>query len=479
LIVQSQRKRWILVLCCLAQFMVILDVAIVNVALPAIRRDLGFSAPDLQWIVNAYTLAFGGFLLLGGRAADLLGPRRVLIAGMLLFALASLLGGLSTGQGQLVAARAAQGLGGAVVLPATLAIVSLTFAEGAERNRALAAWGAMGALGGTTGGLAGGVLTEYLGWEWILFVNVPIGVGAAALARRLLSDAAPAPAPAPAGRREFDVAGALAVTAGLVLLTFAIVRTEVVGWGSAQTLVVAGAGLALLVAFVAIEGRLAGRPLVPLRIFRSRSLAGANLVVFALGATAFAMWYFVSLYLQQVLGYSAVRAGLAFAPMSLAIAVASPVASRLVSRVGPGPVLTGGMTLMAVGMLLFSSVPAQGSWLGHVALPSLVTALGIGFSFVPVTIAAVAGAAREESGLASGLVNTSRQIGGSLGLAVLATLSSARSTEAAEAGAAGARALTEGFQLAFLVGGGFALAGALAAGTLLLGTRARQAPAPA
>ena len=473
---QSQRKRWILALCCLAQFMVVLDVAIVNVALPSIRRDLGFSAVDLQWIVNAYTLTFAGFLLLGGRASDLLGPRRVLIAGMLLFALASLAGGLSTGQVQLVAARAVQGLGGAIVLPATLAIVSLTFAEGAERNKALAAWGAMGALGGTSGGLAGGVLTQLLGWEWILFVNVPIGIGAAIFARRLLN----ARAAVPAERRQFDVAGALTVTAGLVLLTFAIVRTEVVGWTSAQTLLVAGAGIALLVAFLGIESRYAGRPLVPLHIFRSRSLTGANLVVFALGSTAFAMWYFVSLYLQQVLGYSAIRAGFAFAPMSLAIAVASPVASRLVSRVGPGPVLTFGMTLIAVGMLLFSAVPAQGSWIGHVALPSLVTAIGIGFSFVPVTIAAVAGATREQSGLASGLVNTSRQIGGSLGLAVLATLSSARTSEVAAGGPAGAQALTEGFQLAFLVGGGFALAGAIAAATLLAGLRRpRAVPAPA
>lgn len=455
--------------------MVVLDVAIVNVALPSIRRDLGFSPVDLQWIVNAYTLTFGGFLLLGGRAADLLGPRRVLIAGLLLFGLASLAGGLSSGQGQLVVSRAVQGLGGAVVLPATLSILTITFEEGAERNRALAAWGAMGAVGGSTGGLAGGVLTDLLGWEWILFVNVPIGLAGAFAARALLRRGAPARAP----RGGFDVAGALTVTAGLVLLTFAIVRTEVNGWLSEPTLLVAGAGLVLLMVFVAIEGRLAARPLVPLRIFKSRSLTGANLVVFALGSAAFAMWYFVSLYLQQVLGYSAIRAGLAFAPMSLSIAAASPIAARLVSRMGPGPVLTMGMSLIGVGMLLFSLMPADGSYVADVLAPSLVTAVGIGFSFVPVTIAAVAGGAQEEAGLASGLVNTSRQVGGSLGLAILATLSTARAGEASEAGPAGAQALADGFGLAFAVGGGFAFAGAAVALTLLVLPGPRPASVPA
>ena len=471
----QQHKKWILALCCLAQFMVVLDVAIVNVALPSIRRDLGFSAVDLQWIVNAYTLTFAGFLLLGGRAADLLGARRVLIAGLALFGLASLAGGLSEGQTELVAARAVQGLGGAVVLPATLSILTRNFAEGAERNRALAAWGAMGALGGSTGGLAGGVLTQLLGWEWILFVNVPIGLGAVLAARRLL----PAGVPARDAAGRLDVAGALTVTAGLVLLTFAIVRTEVNGWLSGPTVLVAGAGLALLALFVAIEGRIAHRPLVPLRIFRSRSLTGANLVVFALGATAFAMWYFVSLYLQQVLGYSAIRAGLAFAPMSLSIAIASPVASRLVSRLGPGPVLAAGMGCIAVGMALFSAMPADGTYVAHVMLPSILTAVGIGFSFVPATIAAVAGSASEESGLASGLVNTSRTIGGSLGLAVLATVSTARTGDVGGGARDGVEALTEGFQLAFLVGGGFALAGAIVAVALLGGARLRPAPAPA
>jgi EmrB/QacA subfamily drug resistance transporter len=472
---QPERKGLVLALCCLAQFMVVLDVAIVNVALPSIRTDLGFSTVDLQWIVNAYTLAFAGFLLLGGRAADLLGPRRVMIAGLALFGLASLAGGLSTGQGQLVAARALQGLGGAIVVPATLSSLTTAFTEGAERNRALGIWGAMGGLGGSTGGLAGGLLTQGFGWQWIFLINVPIAIGAMLAASRLLSRVVPDPT----SRRQLDVAGALTVTAGLVILTFAIVRTEVNGWTSAPTLLLGGAGLALLAGFVGIEGRLAGRPLVPLRVFRSRSLVGANLVVFALGSSVFAMWYFVSLYLQQVLGYSPLRAGLAFLPMSLSLMAASSLAGRLVSRVGPGPVLTAGMTLIGTGMFLFSAMPADGTWAADVLAPSLITAVGIGFSFVPVTIAAVAGGAREEAGLASGLVNTSRQVGGSLGLAVLATLAGSRTAEVADGARAGAEALTSGFDLAFSVGGGFAFAGALAALTLLSRTQRRRSPAPA
>src|SRR3954447_916655 len=282
------RKTWTLVLCCAAQFMVILDVSIVNVALPSIRRDLGFSATELQWVVNAYTLTFAGFLLLGGRAADLLGRRRVFVFGLVLFAVASLAGGLSTTEGMLVAARGLQGLGGAVVAPATLAILTTTFSEGHERNRALSAWGAMGGAGDAAGALPGGLLTQGLGWEWTLFINVPIGIGAAVAAHRLVD----AGRPAPAQRRYFDAAGAVTVTAGLVVLTYGIVRTDVNGWGSLETLATMGAGLALLGVFLLIEGRLSRRPLVPLRIFESRVLTGANIVVFLLGASIFAMWYF-------------------------------------------------------------------------------------------------------------------------------------------------------------------------------------------
>lgn len=463
-----------LVLCCVAQFMVILDVSIVNVALPAIRRDLGFDPADLQWVVSAYTLVFAGFLLLGGRAADLLGRREVFAFGLAFFALASLVGGFATNDVQLVAARAAQGLGGAIVAPATLAILTTTFTEGAERNRALGLWGAMGGVGGATGALVGGVLVEALSWRWILFVNVPVGAIGAVVALRLVA----AGRRAPEDRRQFDVAGALSVTSGLIALTFGIVSSEQHGWGSARTLVPLGVGTALLGLFLLVEGRLASRPLVPLRIFASRQLTGANIVIFTMGSAAFAMWYFVSLYCQQVLGLSPIKTGLAFLPMTGAIVVCSQVASSWVGRFGAGSVLTGGMTLLAVGMALFTGLSADGSYAGDVLVPSLFAAAGIGFSFVPVTIAATAGVARAEAGLASGLVNTSRQVGGSLGLALLATLA-VRGQSGAGPGVSPAQALTDGFTSAFTVGAVFAAVGALVALAVLERGVARPAPAVA
>jgi EmrB/QacA subfamily drug resistance transporter len=466
-------KRWILILCCLAQFMVVLDVSVVNVALPAIRNDLGFSVVDLQWVVNAYTLTFAGFLLLGGRAADLLGHKRIFIVGLVLFAVASLAGGLSQGQGQLIVARGLQGLGGAVVAPATLSILTRTFTEGIERNRALAAWGAMGAAGGAAGALIGGILTDALGWQWILFINVPIGLVAVLAARRFIAESAPA-----AGERHYDALGALAVTTGLIVLTFGIVRTDQYGWSSWQTLGPMAAGLALLAAFLVIEGRFSPRPLMPLHIFAVRSVAMANIVVFFLGCAVFAMWYFASLYLQQVLGFSPIQAGVAFLPMTVAIATASTVAGRLSNRLGPGRVLTAGMALIAIGMVGFSFIRAGGGYWSDVFAPSIVTAAGIGFSFVPVTIAGVAGVRRDEAGLASGLINISRQFGGSLGLAVLATIASSHTAALAQGGQATAAAVTGGFSLAFLVGAGFAGAGALAAG-FGLARLPRREPEPA
>lgn len=465
--------RWpTLVLACVAQFMVILDVSVVNVALPSIRGDLGFSATGLQWVVNAYTLTFAGFLLLGGRAADLLGRRRVFIGGLLLFAVASLVGGFAQSQEMLVAARAAQGLGGAVVSPATLAIISTTFTEGSERNRALGIWGAMGGAGGAAGVLFGGLLTDLLSWQWVLFINVPIGIAAALLAPRFVAE----------GRnrtrtRNFDLTGALTVTAGLVAVVFAVVRTDVNGWGSAQTLVVLGAGLALIAAFIAIEGRFASQPLMPLRIFRSRPVSSANAIVFLLGGSMFAMWFFVSLYMQNVLGYSPLEAGLAFLPMTVTIIIGSTLASRLVERLGAKPLLTPGMLLVGVGMLLFSRVAPGGSYAG-VLVPGVITAVGLGCAFVPVTITAVSGVAAEEAGLASGLVNTSRQVGGSLGLAVLATVATEH-TSTIGGGQPTLAALTSGFDLAFEVGAGFAFAGALVALFALQVNRARVAPAAA
>ena len=475
----AARKRWILALTCLAQFMVILDISVVNVALPSIRNDLGFSAVDLQWVVNAYTLTFAGFLLLGGRAADLLGRRRVFVAGLLLFAAASLAGGLSTSQGMLTAARAVQGLGGAVVAPATLAIITTTFDEGYERNRALGYWGAMGAVGGSTGVLLGGVLTQLLGWQWILFINVPVGILGAIAAMRFI----PESTRTVAGERHFDVAGALSVTAGLVLLTFAIVRTDVNGWTSPATLEVAAAGIALLVLFLFIERR-APRPLVPLGIFRSRTLTAANLVVFLLGCSVFAMWYFISLYLQQVLGFTPIETGLSFLPMTGAIIVSSTIAARLSARLGPGPILTLGMTLIGIGMLLFSGISPDGTYISDVLFAGVVTTTGLGCSFVPVTIVAVAGVSRSEAGLASGLVNTSRQVGGSLGLAALATIATQRTSDLAGKGGIDAAALTGGYQRAFVVGSGFAFLGALIALVALVRVRhpqqqAQQQSAPA
>jgi EmrB/QacA subfamily drug resistance transporter len=469
----ARHKSLILTLCCLAQFMVILDVSIVNVALPSIRGDLGFSATGLQWVVNAYTLAFGGFLLLGGRAADLIGRREVFAGGLLLFALASLFGGIAQTDNQLIAARAVQGLGGAIVAPATLSILTTTFTEGAERNKALGLWGAMGGVGGATGALLGGILTQTLSWRWILLINVPIGIAAALAGLRVITRGNRDQAAA----RSFDLSGALTVTAGLVVLTYGIVETDVHGWGSARTLITIALGLALLGTFALIEGRLAQAPLVPLRIFRNRPVTGANLVVFCMGAAAFAMWYFLSLYLQQVLGFDPIEAGLSFLPMTAAIIVTSQLASRLTGRLGPGKVLTGGLTLLALGMLGLSRISADGSFLGDVLVPSVVAAAGIGFSFVPVTIAATAGVRGREAGLASGLVNTFRQVGGSIGLALLATLATQR-TGAVHGTVSAAVALTDGFQRAFLVGAGFAAVGALLSVVLLVrGSAARAAAA--
>jgi EmrB/QacA subfamily drug resistance transporter len=449
-----------LFLSCLAQFMVILDVSVVNVALPAIRGGLHFTEVDLQWVVNAYTVTFAGFLLLGGRAADLLGRRRVFVGGLLLFALASLAGGIADSQAVLIAARALQGLGGAVIAPASLSILTTTFAEGPARNRAVGIWGAMGGAGGAAGVLLGGILTSALSWRWILFINVPIGVLAAVFAQRLIMETRGATR----ARRDFDLSGALAATIGLTLVVFGIVRADVTGWGSAQTLALIGAGVVLLAAFLVIEGRFARAPLMPLRIYASRTLSAANVVVLLVGGATFGMWFFVSLYLQQVLGYSPIRAGLAFLPMTLCIVVGSTVASRIVQRVGVKRLLVVGMTLQTIGLILFGGVATHGTYLGDMLAPSLLVAMGIGLSFVPATIAAVSGVAPAEAGLASGLVNTARLVGGALGLAVLAAIATAQTKSDLHSGTVSAHAaLTSGFQLAFLIAAGFAVAGGLVA----------------
>ncbi|MBA2637158.1 MAG: MFS transporter [Solirubrobacterales bacterium] len=456
----ERRKWWALILLATAQFMVVVDASIFNVALPSIGRDLRIEQDNLSWLVNAYVLTFGGFLLLGGRMADLLGRRNIFMAGLVLFALASLVGGLSESEGQLIVARAVQGLGAALMSPAALSIVTTTFKEGAERNKALGVWGAVAGSGGAAGVLLGGVLTEYLGWEWVLFVNVPIGLGAAALALVLIVESR-----VESGTRAFDIAGALTVTAGLALLVYALVDANDAGWGSTQTLGLLALAAALLAAFVAIELRSA-QPLVPFGIFRSRTLTGANVTGLFVGAGLFSMFFFLSLYMQQVLGWDALKSGVAYLPLALAIIVSAGVASQLVTRIGFKPVLMGGLVLVTAGLVWLTQISVDGTFLGDILGPSLLAGFGLGFAFVPLTIAAVAGISDDDSGLASGLINTAQQIGGALGLAILATVANAQRDDVLQA-AQGAReavpaALTEGFQSAFLVGAGMVLLGLLA-----------------
>jgi EmrB/QacA subfamily drug resistance transporter len=453
---EARDKRWIaLILLCSAQFVVVLDASIVNVALPTIGSALDFSESSLPWVVNAYVLTFGGFLLLGGRLADLLGRRRVFMFGLVLFALASLGGGLASTSGQLVAARAVQGLGAAILSPAALSIVATTFRDGAERNKALGIWGAVAGSGGAAGVLLGGVLTEYLGWEWVLWVNVPIGIAAAALAPRLIAESH-----AEQEVRHFDVAGAATITLGLSALVFALLDAEAAGWGSTQTIGVLAAAAVLLIAFVAIERR-SQAPLVPFSIFRLRTITGANVVGILVGASLFSMFYFISLYMQQVLGYSAIKAGLSYLPLAVSIILSAGIASSLVTKAGFKPILAAGMVLIASGLLWFSQISADGTFLADILGPSLLAAVGLGFAFVPVTIAAVSGVQDREQGLASGLINTSQQVGGALGLAVLAAIANSAIGTSTDP-----NVLTDGFASAFLVGAGFAILGLIA--TLLL-----------
>jgi EmrB/QacA subfamily drug resistance transporter len=469
----AERRRWIaLILLCAAQFVVVLDASIVNVALPSIGRALHFSEQNLQWVVNAYVLVFGGFLLLGGRMADLLGRRRVFMGGLVLFGLASLAGGLATSDSMLIAARAVQGLGGAILSPAALSIVTTTFREGAERNKALGIWGAVAGSGGAAGVLLGGVLTDSAGWEWVFFVNTPITLLAAFIAPRLIEESR-----ADVSVRHFDATGAVTVTAGLSLLVYAMVDANNAGWGSTQTIVLFAVSLALLAAFVVTELR-SRAPLVPFRIFRLPNIAGANVTGLLIGASLFSMFFFVSLYMQQVLGYTPLKAGFSYLPLAVTIILSAGIASQLVSRFGFKPILITGMTLIAIGLLMFSGVPVDGSFAADVLPASLVAAAGLGFSFVPVTIAAVSGVRDDDAGLASGLINTAQQIGGALGLAVLATIATSR-TNHVMAAAHGVRsemphALTEGFSSAFTAGAGFAILG-IVLGLLLIKGRPREA----
>ena len=449
-----ERRRWIaLGLLSLAQFVVVLDASIVNVALPSIGRALDFSQGNLAWVVNAYVLTFGGFLLLGGRMADLLGRRRVFMGGLVLFALASLAGGFAQTEGQLIAARAVQGLGAAILSPSALSIVTTMFRDGAERNKALGVWGAVAGSGGAAGVLLGGVLTDTLGWEWVLWVNVPIGILAAVAAPALIPESR-----STNQERHFDAWGAVTVTAGLSLLVYTLVDATDAGWGSSQTIGLLAVSAALLGAFVAIELR-SPAPLVPFRIFRRRTLTGANVVGLLVGASLFSMFFFISLYMQQVLGYSPIKSGFSYLPLALTIIVSAGIASQLVTRIGFKPVMAAGMAFVAAGLLWFSQVSPGGGYVQDVLGPSLLAAVGLGFSFVTTTIAAVSGVQERESGLASGLINTSQQVGGALGLAVLATIANSRTKDLLTQGNPLPDALTEGFQAAFLGGAAFAMLG--------------------
>ncbi len=446
----------------IGQFMVVLDASIVNVALPSIQRDLHFSSSNLQWVINAYTLTFAGFLLLGGRAADLFGRRRIFLVGLAVFTLSSLLGGMAQSEGWLVGARALQGLGAAILAPATLTILTATFAEGPARARALGAWSAVSAAGASAGALFGGILTDLLSWRWILFVNVPVGIVALVAARGYLPESR-----ADMVHRHLDLAGAVTVTAGLVALVFALVRTETYAWGSPQVLVPLVLGVALLAVFLVLQARFSKAPLVPLRIFRSRSVAGGNTVMLMMFGALFGSWYFETLYMQHVLGYSPLQAGLAFLPQTLLIAAGAQVTARLVPRFGPRLLILVGTLVAGGGLFWLAQISATSTFLADLFGPFVLIGLGMGLAVTPIAVAGTAGVPREEAGLASGLLNTSRTVGASIGLAALATVAANR-TSGSLAGvvatpASAAVALTDGYALAFSVAAGLLAATAAVA----------------
>jgi EmrB/QacA subfamily drug resistance transporter len=423
--------------------MTVLDVSIVNVALPSIGKALDFSREDLQWVISAYAITFGGFLLLGGRAADYLGRRRVFMTGVAVFTIASLVCGLANSEGVLIGSRAVQGIGAAIVSPAALSIITTLFVEGAERNKALGIWGAVGGSGAAVGVLLGGVLTKYLGWEWIFFVNVPVGAAVLALTVALVAESR-----VETERRRYDPLGALSVTSGLALLVYTISKAPDVGWGSARTIVLLIIAVALLIAFILIEMRVE-QPLMPLRIFQVRTVAGANIVGLILGGVVFANFFLLTLYVQQVLGYSALKAGLTFLATAGTAVLAAGAAQALVTKVGVKPILSIGLLLMTGGMLWYTQIDADGSY-GTGLLPGYIAVgIGLAFSFVPVTIAALAGVTEDEAGLGSGLINTSQQIGGAIGVAVASTIATSHFTTLVQQGTSQPVALTSGFQWSF------------------------------
>jgi EmrB/QacA subfamily drug resistance transporter len=467
--VATEQRKWLaLALLSAVQFMVVLDIAIVNVALPSIKIDLGFSQENLQWVISAYALVFGGFLLLGGRAADLLGRRRIFLVGVIVFTASSFLAGLAWSETSLIGARALQGLGAAIISPAALSILTTTFQEGRERNVALGVWGAVGGFGAAAGVLMGGVLTDSLSWEWIFFVNVPVGLVALALTPVLLNESRDARA------RRFDLPGAALVTAGLSSLVYAITQAGQDGWLAGETLAFFGVSLGLLAAFGVWETR-HPEPLMRFGILQIRTVSGANVAGLIMGTAMFAMFLMLTLYMQQVLGYSAMRTGVAYLAVAGTAILWSAVAAQLVTRVGVKPVLVVGMAALTAGLVYFTQVSVGGSYLGDLLPGFLVIGLGIGFAFVPISIAALAGVQSGEAGLASGLINTSQQIGGALGIAALSTIATTRTEDALGSGSALPAALVDGFQGAFLAGVGIALLGLVAALVLIRREELEQA----
>jgi EmrB/QacA subfamily drug resistance transporter len=459
--VTSDRRKWLaLALLSVVQFMVVLDIAIVNVALPSIQVDLGFSQENLQWVISAYALVFGGFLLLGGRAADLLGRRRIFLAGLIVFTVASLLAGLAWSEASLIGARALQGLGAAVITPAALSILSTTFVEGRERNVALGVWGAVGGFGAAAGVLLGGILTDALSWAWIFFVNVPVGVTAFILAPILLKESRDATV------KSFDALGAVLVTGGLSSLVYAITQAGQDGWLAGKTVSFFAASLVMLVGFLAWEQR-HPEPLMRLGILRIKTVSGANVAGFILGTATFSLFLMLTLYMQQVLGYSPMKTGVGYLAVAGTAIFTSAIAAQLVTRIGVKPVLAIGMTSLTGGLVYFTQVSVGGSYLADLLPGFLLIAVGLGFSFVPISIAALAGIQPAEAGLASGLINTSQQIGGALGIAALSTIATSRTSDALAGGATQTQALVDGFHGAFLAGVILAAIGIVAALALI------------
>jgi EmrB/QacA subfamily drug resistance transporter len=468
----SDPHRWrILAVVATAFFMTILDVSIVNVALPSIGKDLHFSQANLQWVITAYAIAFGGFLLLGGRAADLLGRRLVFIVGVALFTAASLVCGLAQSEGMLIASRAVQGLGGAIISPAALSIVTTTFEEGAERNKALGVWGALGGSGAAVGVLAGGVLTQYLSWRWIFFVNVPVGALVLALTPRIVPESRREGA-----ERHYDALGAVLVSGGLTLFVYAISEAPNVGWGTARTiLLLIGSGV-LLAAFLVNERRTEDA-LMPFHIFRVRTVAGANAVGFLLGGVLFANFFVLTLYVQDVLGYSAIKTGVTFVATAGTAVLAAGLAQGLTTKFGPKPIIVIGLGLLTAAMVFYAQIPVSGSFASDLLPGYLLVGVGIAFAYVPVSIASLAGVAEREAGLASGLINTSQQIGGAIGTAIASTIFISHFKSLRIDGKSVPEALTGGYSWAFW---GLAVIGVLALiAALTLIRREEMAETPA